>query len=202
MGAWFTSTRELKSCVTMFKLSLLLLVFTSSLSITLGSFGFRSHCIPVPSHLCAIAYDDGRCTGWKLEIPVGEQMFKWWDPVWYWYRNDIETVSVRAGCSFTGFDDSSYNGNSFTIRAGTADRHVELNDEDEFEDFDEAIQSYSCVCRNWAKYNALRYPLVDSLCRIDKNMLGGVMYSYCDIIRETKNMICFQYILTNNNACL
>ena len=25
-------------------------------------------------------------------------MFKWWDPIYYWYRNDIESVSVRKGC--------------------------------------------------------------------------------------------------------
>merc|ERR1712004_279152 len=48
----------------------------------------------------------------------------------------------------TGFDDSSYNGESFTIRAGSPDRHVDLSAEDDFEDFDEAIQSYSCSCRN------------------------------------------------------
>ena len=24
--------------------------------------------------------------GWRLDIPVGEKMFKWWDPVFYWYR--------------------------------------------------------------------------------------------------------------------
>ena len=47
-------------------------------------------------------------------------MFKWWDPVYYWYRNDIESVSVRKGCTFTGFDDSSLNGGSFTIRSGSA----------------------------------------------------------------------------------
>ena len=46
-------------------------------------------------------------------------MFKWWDPVLYWYRNDIESVSVRKGCTFTGFDDSSLNGGSFTIRSGS-----------------------------------------------------------------------------------
>ena len=47
-------------------------------------------------------------------------MFKWWDPVYYWYRNDIESVSVRRGCTFTGFDDSSLNGGSFTIRSGSS----------------------------------------------------------------------------------
>ena len=56
-------------------------------------------------------------------------MFKWWDPVLYWYRNDIESVSVRKGCTFTGFDDSSLNGGSFTIRSGSgADTSVVIRD--------------------------------------------------------------------------
>ena len=38
------------------------------------------------------------------------------------FRNDIESVSVRAGCTFVGFDDSSLNGRSMTIRAGVKDR--------------------------------------------------------------------------------
>jgi len=124
------------------------LLLCSVLAGARGLLGFGSKCVPVPRHLCALAYDDDGCRGWKLDIPVGEKMFKWWDPVYSWYRNDIEQVSVRAGCSFTGFDDSSYNGESFTIRAGSGDRHVDLSDEDDFEDFDEAIQSYSCTCRD------------------------------------------------------
>ena len=153
-------------------------------------------------------------------------MFKWWDPVYSWYRwpfkkmllftntisnCPIETTSSKClwgqaalllvGCTIVveiqfrllsknlrpGFDDSSYNGESFTIRAGSSDRHVvlylwvfchslifihrywnslnlftagtlslkvlsprhvDLSAEDDFEDFDEAIQSYSCSCRN------------------------------------------------------
>ena len=47
-------------------------------------------------------------------------MFKWWDPVYYWYRNDIEAVSVRKGCTFTGFADSSLIGGSFTIRSSSS----------------------------------------------------------------------------------
>merc|ERR1711936_1022588 len=108
----------------------------------------RSKCVEVPSHLCAVVYDDEKCNGWALNINQGEIMFKWWDPVYYWYRNDIESVSVRRGCTFTGFDDSSLNGGSFTIRSGsTSDTHVTLSDEDEYEDYDEKIQSISCVCR-------------------------------------------------------
>ena len=76
-----------------------------------------------------------------------QMMFKWWHPVNFFYRNDIESVVVRAGCTFTGFDDSSLNGGSFTIRAGNSDRKVNLGDEDEYEDYDEKIQSLSCHCR-------------------------------------------------------
>ena len=76
-----------------------------------------------------------------------QMMFKWWHPINFFYRNDIESVVVRAGCSFTGFDDSSLNGGSFTIRAGNSDRKVNLGDEDEYEDYDEKIQSLSCHCR-------------------------------------------------------
>jgi len=125
-------------------MKLLLVTFSILIASSQGFSIFGSRCVPVPSHLCALAYDDDGCTGWKLDIPLGSQMFKWWDPVWYWYRNDIEQVSVRAGCSFTGYDDSSYNGNSFVIRAGHQDRHVDLSKE--YPSFDESIQSYSCTC--------------------------------------------------------
>jgi len=127
----------------MFKVAILSVCIAASSAGLLS----RSKCVPVPDNLCAMVYDDGGCKGWKLDIQEGEIMFKWWDPVYYWYRNDIEAVSVRAGCTFTGFDDSSLNGESMTVRAGNKDRHVELNDEDEFEDFDEKIQSISCTCR-------------------------------------------------------
>merc|ERR1712244_57756 len=113
-----------------------------SLLVLLGLLGLgqcgiftRSKCVDVPSNLCAVVYDDEKCNGWALNINEGEIMFKWWDPVYYWYRNDIESVSVRKGCTFTGFDDSSLNGGSFTIRSSSSkDTHVTLSDEDEYED--------------------------------------------------------------------
>ena len=61
-------------------------------------------------------------------------------------RNDIEQVSVRAGCSFTGFEDSDFNGESVTIRAANEDRHIELNDFSSYSDLDEDIESLTCVC--------------------------------------------------------
>merc|ERR1712193_14936 len=130
------------------KMKVLVLVLVVAVSQpTLGGIFTRSKCTTVPSNVCAVVYDDEKCNGWALNINEGEIMFKWWDPVLYWYRNDIESVSVRKGCTFTGFDDSSLNGGSFTIRSGNSARHVTLSDEDEFEDYDEKIQSISCVCR-------------------------------------------------------
>merc|ERR1711953_993738 len=127
------------------KILLAVLLLLSLLGLGHAGIFTRSKCVEVPSHLCAVVYDDEKCNGWALNINQGEIMFKWWDPVYYWYRNDIESVSVRRGCMFTGFDDSSLNGGSFTIRAANSDRHVDLSAEDDFEDFDEKIQSYSCV---------------------------------------------------------
>ena len=37
-------------------------------------------------------------------------------------RNDIDTVGVRAGCILTAFEDSSFNGDQVTVRAGSTDR--------------------------------------------------------------------------------
>jgi len=106
----------------------------------------RTKCTPVPQNLCALVYDDGGCEGWKLDVPEGDMMFKWWDPVKVWYRNDIEQISVRAGCTLTAFDDSSLNGRRVTIRAVNKDRHVELASDAEYRALDEEIQSISCTC--------------------------------------------------------
>ena len=37
-------------------------------------------------------------------------------------RNDIDVIGVRAGCTFTGYSDSSFNGQRMTIRAEGYDR--------------------------------------------------------------------------------
>jgi len=129
----------------MLKIGIVLLSVWATATVHAGIFG--SKCKDVPSHLCARVYDDEDCKGWELDIPVGEIQFKMWHPVYYWYRNDIEAISVRAGCTLTGFEDSSFNGESVTIRAGSSVRHVNLGDEDEYEDLDEDIESIQCSCR-------------------------------------------------------
>ena len=39
-------------------------------------------------------------------------------------RNDIDVIGVRAGCTFTGYSDSSFNGQRMTIRAEGYDRLI------------------------------------------------------------------------------
>jgi len=126
------------------KAVVLLTLTLAATCVNAGLFG--SSCEPVPSHLCARVYDDEDCKGWSLDVPQGEMNFRFWNPVWYWYRNDIETVSVRAGCTFTGFDDTKLRGKSATIVARNKDRHVNLGDEDDYEDLDEEIESLTCTC--------------------------------------------------------
>ena len=111
-------------------------------------------CDVVPQSACAVGYDSHDCDGkmksvenkismepflggWKLVIPIGELRFRWFTSYWS-YRNDMDTVGVRAGCTLTGmtniyqalhiqhflaaYSDSSFNGDRIDIRADNYDR--------------------------------------------------------------------------------
>jgi len=110
--------------------------------------GKPPRCEHVPRTACAVAYDSHNCDGgWRLVIPVGEMRFRWFTST-YTYRNDIDTIGVRAGCVFTGYSDSSYNGNRMTMRADSQDRWSVLADEPAFQHMDEDIESVQCTCPN------------------------------------------------------
>jgi len=105
-------------------------------------------CDTVPVSACAIAYDSSSCSGgWKLVIPVGELRFRWFTSYWS-YRNDMDTIGIRAGCTFTGYSDSKFNGNRIDIKAGMYDRWVVFGDHAEYKHMDGDIESLRCVCRN------------------------------------------------------
>jgi len=111
---------------------------------------FGSSCVEVPANLCAIVYDESNCGGWKLEIPKaarGKSTRMDWP--WYasfWYRNDIESISVRKGCTFTGWDDHGFDGKSISIAAGgRSDKRINTK-EDEYDDLHEDIESLECRC--------------------------------------------------------
>ena len=38
------------------------------------------------------------------------------------FRNDIDTIGVASGCTFTGFTGSSFDGDQMVVTAGIADK--------------------------------------------------------------------------------
>jgi len=104
-------------------------------------------CTKVPSHLCAVAYDSSTCSGgWRLPLPEGQIRFRFWSS-WNRYRNDMDTIGVRAGCTFSGHSDSDFNGNSVVVRAQGWDRWVVFERVPQYAHMAEDIESVSCVCR-------------------------------------------------------
>jgi len=106
-------------------------------------------CQTVPRSACAIAYDSHDCSGgWKLVIPQGQLRFRWFTSYWS-YRNDMDTIGVRAGCSIILYSDSSYNGNSIKIDAyQMSDRWVVLGETAGYQHMEEDVESLQCTCRN------------------------------------------------------
>jgi hypothetical protein len=106
-------------------------------------------CSVVPRSACAIAYDSHDCTGgWKLVVPQGQLRFRWFTSYWS-YRNDMDTVGIRAGCTLILYSDSSYNGNSVRKDSyATNDRWVVLGETAGYQHMEEDVESLQCVCRN------------------------------------------------------
>jgi len=116
-----------------------------------GHGGYRDEkpakCDVVPQSACALAYDSSKCDGgWKLVIPIGELRFRWFTSYWS-YRNDMDTVGVRAGCTLTAYSDSSFNGDRIDIKADGYDRWVVFADHAEYKHMDSDIESLRCVCK-------------------------------------------------------
>uniref|UniRef100_A0A0K2TLI2 Uncharacterized protein n=1 Tax=Lepeophtheirus salmonis TaxID=72036 RepID=A0A0K2TLI2_LEPSM len=80
-------------------LSLLLVILTVSHANIIQHL-IGNECIQknVPRGMCAILFDDDGCEGWEKPIATGYQKLS------FRYRNDAETVVVRKGCIFTGYD--------------------------------------------------------------------------------------------------
>jgi len=110
--------------------------------------GRPTNCPEIPSYNCAVLYDSSTCSGgWVLQVKPGAQKkFLYFSNDWK-YRNDVDTIGVRRGCTFTGFTGSSFNGERMILTAGNSDRWVVLSKEEQFQKFDEDIESLQCVCR-------------------------------------------------------
>jgi len=103
-------------------------------------------CMKVPDTACAVGYDSSKCSGgWSLVLPEGQRKFRYWSSDWG-YRNDMDVVGVRAGCTFTGFSGSAFNGNSVMVRAEQWDHWVVFSREAQYQHIDEDIESLTCHC--------------------------------------------------------
>jgi hypothetical protein len=92
---------------------------------------------------CAILYDDDGCNGWKEPIAVGYRELGWSR------YDDAESVVVRKGCVFTGFqyasDNPSKRGRSVIVDAThqATDFYKKFNDSEELES---SISAVDCRC--------------------------------------------------------
>jgi len=105
-------------------------------------------CKDVPSTACAVLYDSSSCKGgWTLEVTPGTQRrLQYFSSDWK-YRNDIDTIGVASGCTFTGFTGSSFDGDQMVVTAGITERWIVLQNDSNYQKFHEDIESFQCVCR-------------------------------------------------------
>jgi len=107
----------------------------------------KGYCQKIPQGVCAVAYDSSTCKddGWKLMLPEGQIQFRFWSSK-FKYRNDMDLIAVRDGCTFTGFSDSEFNGNSGVVTAKGWDRWVVFGSSSQYRHLEEDIESVICRC--------------------------------------------------------
>ena len=92
-----------------------------------------------------IVYDDERCDekDWVITLTNGTRLsfgsnFK--------LSNDVESVSVRQGCTLRTFKEWHFAGEKFDFMANGTDLHETLDEKIQTEGFDDAINSMKCFC--------------------------------------------------------
>lgn len=109
--------------------------------------GKPPRCDPIPRTACGVVYDEHDCVGsWKLIITEGEISFPYFSS-YYKYRNDIELIGVKAGCTLTAFSNTGFTNSRGTFRADANDFWWNLSEYAEFQHLDEDIESIQCICR-------------------------------------------------------
>jgi len=126
----------------------------------------RCRKVQIPEGVCAILYDDENCLhrtviGWKEELPQGEK------ELGFFHKNDAESVIVKEGCTFRGYDHEEgiygmlniadgedqveERGDSIVVVADNGkNKAVTFEDSDrgDEEDLDDDISFVSCRCGN------------------------------------------------------
>merc|ERR1712241_496725 len=126
----------------------------------------RCRKVQIPDGVCAILYDDQNCRdraliGWSEELKEGEKTLG------LLHKNDAESVLVKAGCTFRGYDNTdgwrsligiadgedkvAERGDSIAVVAdGGKNKAVTFEDSDRGveEKLDDNIEYVSCRCGN------------------------------------------------------
>jgi hypothetical protein len=103
-------------------------------------------CPEVPANACALVFDSHDCSGgWKLVIAEGQTSFPYFSSYWK-YRNDIDTVGVRAGCMFTGYSGTEYYGNKIVLRGEVRNSWYVLEEHAQYQHMENDIESIRCQC--------------------------------------------------------
>jgi len=109
--------------------------------------------IRVPEGKCATLFDEEDCTGWSAEVSTG------YSELSYRERNEAESVIVKPGCKFEGYDRADKNipanrGDSITIDATKNDTQIWKNLKGQ-DNLEEEISSMVCNCNQFLSPLAL-----------------------------------------------
>ena len=104
------------------------------------------NCEKIPESACGVAYDSSSCSGgWGIYLNEGGINFPYFSSYWK-YRNDIDLLGVKAGCSITAFSNTEFIGKSEIFRAESIDQWWVLSEHLQYKHLDEDIESLVCMC--------------------------------------------------------
>lgn len=106
-------------------------------------------CDQIPVTSCASVHQTKSCLdGFTLNIDKDAELRLKWATPYFAYRNRIEVVGVRPGCSFTGFAQNNFDGEQIMIsNDGEFNRWVALADDVQYQQLNNNIESVQCVCK-------------------------------------------------------
>jgi len=108
------------------------------------------HCDQPPEGVCASVFKTKDCvsdSNWQLDIAKNAELrFKWRTPH-YAYKNAIELVAVRPGCTLKAWDKNDFSGETADfVGDGQFNKWVSLADDETYQKLNNRIQSVKCSC--------------------------------------------------------
>ncbi len=98
--------------------------------------------------MSCILYDDSDCVldHWTLPIELRRNERRSFTR--YGERNEVESVSIKAGCRLTVWTEMNYRGSQYVFNAPyTQDRHETLKRDVQLAFLEDNIESVECTCR-------------------------------------------------------